>query len=201
MTRKNQENKSDRKNSLPRQCLSIFGTMCIAELICILLMFVLFSLAGNSVAGGIIAQVIAALLFYGMIYGSVWSLGAADKNKISFGRIPKDSFKGLKIGSILMLPQLILNIMLICEKLGVQLKIFSFGLYKVLNSHIWPLINVLTSTGNDEAPYFIMEIADVGWGTTEIFVLTMFILPILCAVAYVLGLKEISFRNNVVYKK
>lgn len=189
--------KMEKKNYF-KACLSVFGTMCVAELISLLLMFLSFSFAGNGRLGLWITQIISAFLFFGMIYGAVWCIGDSDRNKVNFSKQKKDVFRGLKIGLALMLPQLIMNILLVIDKLGASFSFF--GMYKVLNSHIWPLISLMTFTGANKPPYYIMEIADVFWPDVAVFASTMLLIPLICTFAYIMGFHGFTLKHKIVYK-
>lgn len=172
--------------------------MCIYELICILAIFVVFSFTRNNIYGLIVAQVATGVLYYGMIYSSLWYEGDNDRNIVSFGREKYNRYKGLLVGIVLMIPSFVMGILLILEKLTGWVSVI--GVYKVFNSHVWPLFNILTSTGKDEAPYYIMDIADISWWIIILMALTAFIIPLITHISYLLGYKNIIFKNKIIYR-
>lgn len=188
-----------KNNQNKKFIFSSLGTMLTGELICILLMFLVFSFVGNNITGLLLSELICVFLFYGIIYSSFWAEGDDDRNKVNLKKAEKNLLKGLKVGLILSIPQLIMNILLMLEKLNLS---FSFiGIYKILNAHLWPLFNALTSTGQNKAPYIIMNISNISWSAILIVTSTIIILPALSSIAYILGYKGITLKQKIVYKK
>lgn len=135
----------------------------------------------------IIAQLVGILIFLGMIYINVWSIGDRDKNLVSFGRIEKDMLKGLKIGLIVMIPYMLLSIIPILVLLEITPDI-TF-IYRILNIYLVVMINSYMST---DAP---------SWSGVLITTSFFLTIPAVCTVSYILGYRRVSVMSNLVYSK
>ncbi|MDF2568193.1 MAG: hypothetical protein K0R90_1649 [Oscillospiraceae bacterium] len=178
-----------KRNSLFKVCLSTFANIGINILITIILVLVVFSL-GDNLIGHIIAQVLVAVIFSTLIYGPSWGDGDRDRNLAHFGKDSGDRYRGLKIGLISMLPFVILNILLILSKLQIIGDIMA--VYRLLNAHIWPLIQIT-------APK-IFEAKDVSWIIIFVWILSMLALPLITTIGYRLGFKGVVLSDKIVYR-
>lgn len=140
----------------------------------------------------IIAQVFCFCIIGAILYGRIWSIGTADNNKVKFSRMEEDKLRGLKIGSIATIPSVIVYLLLILARLGVAPNIL-FSVYKLCNVHIFGYLNVLFGSKTLVADLPVYKIA--------IAALPLVFVPLLCAVAYILGYKDISLSEKIIYKR
>ncbi len=124
-------------------------------------------------------------------YNRIWTLGANDNNKVKFGRAKEDKLKGLKIGLISSVPSFLLFVLAVFARVGALPQVF-FSIYKLLNFHLFSINNMIfgATTTLSQIPFWSFAVA----------LLPLFILPLICTVAYILGYKDISLIDKFVYK-
>ncbi len=126
------------------------------------------------------------------INGKVYYIGDSDANKVNFGRIEYDKFKGLKMGIAPAIFALISYIVLILGKIGVlgetALVIFRFANYHLVGY-------------NDLVIGNTSKLADLSWLSVAAAFLNVIIVPIIAHVCYTLGYKRINLFEKVVFKK
>ncbi|MBQ8303355.1 MAG: hypothetical protein IJX79_00185 [Clostridia bacterium] len=137
------------------------------------------------------AFTIVTLLF--LNYNRIWTLGTNDNNKVKFGRVKEDKLKGLKIGLICSLPSFLLFVLAVLSRFGVLPQIL-FSVFKLANFHLFSINNIIFGT---ETTIALSQIPI--WKFAVAF-LPLLILPVICAVAYVLGYKDISLKDKLIYK-
>lgn len=114
--------------------------------------------------------------------------GFKDKNLSKIGASKKDMLKGAKIGIIGNWP----FIALLCFSI-VTAANFRTVLYAFLNSHFYSIIMIIVGKAHTLSELGIMQYV--------LIALLQFIVPIISAVAYILGFKEINLAEKIVYKK
>lgn len=137
----------------------------------------------------IVTQIIAILLMTGFIYPNLWSLGAKDSNLVRFKHKKEDKLRGLKIGAVATIPPLVL--MLVIFVFG--RKLFNVALFSLLFANFYSLIGVIAGSA-----YMLSELAV--WQMV-LMVLLLAIVPLISFGAYLLGYKDISLGEKIVYKK
>lgn len=132
---------------------------------------------------------IATFLF--LNYNRIWMLGTSDNNKIKFGRAKKDALKGLKIGLMASLPSFVTFALALLARFKV-LPDVCFNVFKILNFHVFSINNLIfgANTVLDTIPIYKFALA----------FLPLLILPLICTVAYILGLNDISLKDKFIYK-
>lgn len=186
-----------KNKSVFRRAAGLLGTMLVNLIMCILVVMVTFSLPFmDNIYGTILAQLVNGLVFYAMIYGSLWTDGNDDRVKISAGHIKYDRLKGFKIGFLASVIYLIMNILLLLSKASLIFDVSAT--YKIINAHIWPLLDRLTATGNEAAP--MLFAVDYQWYTILIGWAAYALIIVLAGIGYIMGTKDISFKTRIVYK-
>lgn len=140
----------------------------------------------------IISQVFAFLLFCGFIYPEFWHNGTTDSNLVKFKHKNEDKLKGFKIGAVAAVPNYLFLVFLVIAKLGV-FPSFPVALYKFLNSSVYSFIEVILGTA-----VTVSELS--AWRLALLFVLPLLI-PVVSGVSYILGYKNISIGEKLVYNK
>ncbi len=140
----------------------------------------------------VILQIICFILVFFLIYCPLWTEGNKDKNKNLFKKdnIIFDKFKGFKIGLYISIPYFIFNIFLILSRLGIIPNILV--LYKIVNSHIWPIIQILSPNNSDIMRLNVLDMIIIN--------LLPLIFIIISTIGYVLGFKGISLKQKIIYK-
>jgi hypothetical protein len=127
-----------------------------------------------------------------ILYPSVWKEGSKDRNLVHFGHIAEDKFKGLKVGAIAVIPAFLLFAFFIVTK-GSLTADFPVVWFKFLNSNAYSLIDLLQNG--------VVHLRDLPVLNLVLMALTQITVPIICYLAYLLGYKEISISDKLVYKK
>ena len=139
----------------------------------------------------IINQIFCLVVLIQFVYGEVWHTGTTDNNKVHFGRITYDKYRGIKIGALAMLPFLLLFIGL------AVLKIFCPGfpliVYKLLNSSVFSIIDIIFGSASKLSQLSVVRM---------VLSLSAFaVVPLISHIAYTLGFKQFSISEKLIYKK
>ena len=140
----------------------------------------------------IISQVFSILILCGFIYPDIWHNGTNDSNLVKFKHKSEDKFKGLKIGAVAVIPSYLILIFLVIARLG-TLPDFPMVLYKFLNSSVYSFIEVILG-----GTVTVSNLAV--WRFVLLFLLPL-IIPAIAGISYILGYKNISVGEKLVYKK
>lgn len=187
-----EQNKIDEmsfKKKLLKPAFSLFGCHVGGIVMGFIFCFGLTALFDST--WGLIASSILVLLIYSIpVYGNMWALGYKDTNREHFDRIDKDIFKGFKIGAIASIPSFILAILFILSKFNLFYN-FIF-LYKLLNSELVPIINLIKN--RPYLPeYSVFEV---------ILIALLTLIPVgISGLCYIMGHNNFSPIYRLVYKK
>ena len=140
----------------------------------------------------IISQLFSILILCAFIYPDIWHNGTNDSNLVKFKHKSEDKFKGLKIGAIAAIPSYLILIFLVIARLG-ALPNFPMVLYKFLNSSVYSFIEVILG-----GTVTVSNLAV--WRFILLFLLPL-IIPAIAGISYILGYKNISVGEKLVYKK
>lgn len=146
------------------------------------------SKSGNAVYYSI-TQIIALLLMTGFIYPNLWSLGAKDSNLVKFKHKNEDKLRGFKIGLIAAIPPIVL--MLVIFILGRN--IFNVALFALIFANFYSFIELISGSA--------IMLSDLAVWQMVLMVLIIFIAPAIAGGAYLLGYKDISISEKIIYKK
>ena len=139
-----------------------------------------------------ISQILSLIIFAATLYQRVWSIGISDNNKVKFDRAKQDKLRGFKIGCLATVPSVLVYILLLLGRFGVAPNLI-FAIYKMFNIHIFGYINMLFGIGTQlfNVPIYKLALAAV----------PLLILPAVCAISYLLGYKDISISEKIIYKR
>lgn len=140
----------------------------------------------------IITQAFLIMLVGVFIYNNLWNLGHKDKNAVNHGQQDEDKFKGLKIGSIAIIPSVVLLTILTIGK-ETFAKNISIASYGFLNTYLYEAILLVSNGGGLFSKLDIWQIVA--------FYAMFIIIPIIAQVAYILGYKDIVISERLTYKK
>ena len=173
-------------------------TMSVIVTISLFMIFAAVSANGSDVkgAGYVVMLILSAFCSLGtlilFINGKLFYIGDSDANKVHFGRIEYDKFKGLKLGIVPAVFALASYVVLILGKLGI-LGGWSFVLFNFTNYHLFAYHQVIFGGS--------MKVAEFSWPSIAAASLTVFLVPLICHVCYTLGYKRINLFEKVVFKK
>ena len=138
-----------------------------------------------------VAQILMLILFLAFPYSDMWYLGDSDRNNVQFGHRPEDKWRGAKIGLVASIPAILMWLVLVAGKLAGALPGF-VKWYRWFNVCFWPYMDgVIPST--------VMDPAAAPWGGVLAMLVAALLLPVITGVGYLLGYKEFSIRDRLVY--
>lgn len=140
----------------------------------------------------IVTQVFLIFMAGVFVYNNLWNLGNKDKNAVKHNREKEDLLKGLKVGSIVMTPSVILLTVLTIGK-NTFAKNLSIALFAFLNTHLYEGIILISGGGG-----LFSELAV--WQIVCYYALFL-IMPAIATVAYILGYKDVIVSEKIVFKK
>lgn len=174
------------KNAL-KLLTSHLGGVLVANIFCI----IFSTLMANPKMAWIPAVVI--LIIYSLpIYGTLWTMGSADKNSEKYGKLQKNPFRGFVVGLIQNSPFILTGIMFLLSKFGIGWNIVIP--FKLLNAEIMPIVNLLVSGENSVylSSYTVFD---------AVIIALLPLIPVLFdGVYYLLGYFGISPWQMIVYK-
>lgn len=139
-----------------------------------------------------VTQVLSLIMVVAFASNSVYKLGSTDANLVKTGHLKKDLLKGFKIGLIGNAPFFVLYLLIIVMACGLAPKFYTVW-YAFLNSHYYSLIICTVKNATDLSQLNILQYV--------LLFLIQFIVPLISAVTYVLGFKDINISEKIVYKR
>lgn len=131
-------------------------------------------------------QSIVVIILFAFIYSQLWKKGNKDFQNVKLGRVTEDKLRGLKIGLIASLPQLISFFCLFIPK-------FKTAFYKIANYHFFitndAIIGDVKLAGDLQITKFLL------------LFLPIIVVPVLSTVSYIIGYKDINISEKIIYKK
>ena len=159
------------------------------------------NLAVNEAWGGqyLIWVSLFSILFYGyLLYTASWEQGSKDIVRMEAGRLEKSSLVGLKAALIADIPNAVLCLLLFIGTLlqNVSANLFTVALFidgfiwgSMYYGIVWTVAVTPTETAAITNP----------WLVTLCYFISLFVLPLVCHVGYVLGQKNFKlFRKKAV---
>lgn len=196
-------------NSVKELSFNLWKTLLLCTLICVVVVISLSGIVVTGVWGPLLAEAICLLITGLTLYTQMWGAGDRDANFIQFGRMERDKLKGLKIGLIVIIPALALNIPLALSMTGI-IPIDLLPFYRLLQAPVWPLINLIHPYGAvaHEATEAIEELnvaampatPGLGWGQFALLWLLPFIYTFFATAGYELGVRRIELGFKLMYE-
>ncbi len=141
----------------------------------------------NKVVWSLVSQIFCLVMMISFIYNQLWQLGSKDSNLVKFKSLKEDKLKGLKIGLIASAPSFIFFVFSVISK-KVNIALFAF-----LNAYLYDFISLIA---NGAKTFDALSI----WQILLIFVILL-IFPAAAYGSYLLGYKQFSISEKLVYKK
>ncbi len=149
----------------------------------------------NKVEKGILAiisQIFCLGIIISFIYVYIWKIGNNDLNLVKFDRIKFDKLKGLKIGLLATIPFAIVYLMLVLGAIGMLPgKVIIF--YRAVYGFVFPLTSKIIGSSFLAEELSVLKLL--------LLALMVFIIPLICHFSYLIGYKDISIKNKIVYKE
>ena len=143
---------------------------------------------GETTAYYIITQIIGLVLVGSFVYPNMWSLGAKDSNLVRFKHKKEDKLRGLKIGLIAIIPLFIAMVVFLVALREAT----AVALFAMLFASFFSFIHAIGGS----AQY----LSDLSVLQSIMMVLPLFIIPLIAWAAYLLGYKDISLGEKLIYK-
>ena len=140
----------------------------------------------------ILTQVFNLAILIGFIYYYMWELGSKDYNLIKFGHTKTDNLKGIKIGLMASVPNIIFFALLVIFKNGFMSG-FNMPYYKFIVSYLYSFVELIIGGVKTASELNLTQIIGLG--------ALLLVVPIITEIAYLLGVKGISVGEKLIYKK
>ena len=164
---------------------NLFLATVFSILVCAAIKF----LFADSVLSFILMGTVALLLNGGMVYQFMWRQGDKESNFVQFERMEKNRFKGFKVGTLAMIPYVVLDVLLALSKLG-MLGFDFLRAYRIFNAPIYGFMKLVNAG----------DISTLSWGKFVILALMPLIYFVFCGAGYELGFRKISIKDRLIYK-
>lgn len=139
-----------------------------------------------------IMQVILILMFTTSIYIPFWEYGDKDANLVAFNRKEKDTLSGVKIAIVSIIPYLLSTVLLVVYKLGTDASVrICPVIYEIINVQFIYIIQSLMSMD---------KLTEPSWISIIVCMLLPLYTVLVAQIAYILGYKQISIKEKLVYK-
>ena len=154
----------------------------------------------SEMPGGIVAlreilcQVIMLLLLTAFPYSMLWLQGDKDRNRVNFGRMQPDPWRGVRVGLMAAIPYMVVYLLLLASKLSLFMDSF-IHLARFIMTPFLPLYNLVAG------PQAVAATADVPWWGIAVLIIPVAALPAICGMAYHLGYKQYSIWEHLTYAK
>lgn len=207
-------------NTPREQGLSLFITLCILNVVCVVIVFSMSGVMGMGTWGIVLTEAICLLITGVTLYSQSWGMGDKDANLIQFGRYQYDRLKPLKMGLVALAPGLVSDIILIvCKALNCLLfgQLDALVLFRLMNAPVWPLINlihpsgllpteaheemtIMAGTAYEEVIEASAGTPGASWLKVIVFVLLPLVYLVFIWLGYELGRRRFSIGNKLVYE-
>lgn len=182
----NQKDTTGLKSRVLSLIASHYGGVVISLIICLGLSTLMIGAPWQL----LIAQLVAILAYAFPTYNAAWAMGHTDLNRANFGRIPRDKLYGFKLGAIISIPMYVMAILLILSRFDL---FWNFTvIYRLLNAHTWPLLNLIHPT---------FEMESFGVISLILFAIVPSVATIaVTGIGYLFGNHDFSPMQKLVYK-
>lgn len=140
----------------------------------------------------VLSQIFCLVMMTGILYGSVWEIGNKDISAVKFHRTRENKLRGLVIGSIASVPSFAVYILLLLSSFEVLSPKF-LSTYRLLNSHFHSILTWIYGGAQTAAELTSVQLI--------LCLALVLYLPLVSAVAYYLGYKDIKLLEKAVFKK
>ncbi len=143
------------------------------------------------IACSIISQIFCLVILASFVYNELWKTGNKDFEAERLYGKPINKLKGLFIGLVAVIPSAAFLIFSIITKNTVMAKL-PVAIFTFSNCYAYEIIFAVTNG--------VMYWADVQWWQALVYFVVLLIIPIIALVSYIIGVKDISISEKLVYK-
>lgn len=172
---------------------SIFGSHVAAVIMAMILVVSILPISENMIFQ-VCCGVFILLIYWALVSGAAWKLGNDDLNRVHFGRMEKNLWRGVQAGLMASIPMFVLDLLLILFTVFDCGVLSQWGLvvYRVLNMHYLVFLNLVTGT---DATLLDLPL----W--KALVVSLMSLITVVCTTGgYLLGYKDIVLMDKLMYK-
>lgn len=177
------------KNSTSYRFLNALKQLLIASLLGLILYFFMIPISTQLSWVTPVMQIILISMFTCSVYIPFWEYGDRDNNLVLFNKRNKDMLFGLKLSSLVIIPYLVSSVLLLLYKLGVPS--WTLLVYRIVNVQFIYIIDYLVD---------IETAALTSWLSIIVCMLLPLYTVIVASVGYILGYKQISIKEKLIYK-
>lgn len=140
-----------------------------------------------------ISQLLALLMVVAFTHKRLWALGDSDANLVNFEHIKANKLRGLYIGLLAIIPNVISWLVVVASKLGIITDKVIY-VFRLINYQLFSFINLLFGETT-------ISTGDITWGAIILCLLIFTVLPIICFASYLLGFNRIRISEKLIYRK
>lgn len=140
----------------------------------------------------LVAQFFCLMLLCSFVYPKLWHLGTSDSNLVHFKHKKEDKLKGLKVGVVTVIPAVLLLLILFIFKNGFSAE-FPIAIYKLLNSSLYGFVELASGSAVTFGKLSVLNFV--------LMLSSQLVIPIITYISYILGYKNISVGEKIIYKK
>lgn len=143
------------------------------------------------VALSVLSQLFCIMMLISFIYNDLWKAGNKDFEAMRIHGKKLSKLKGLYIGLIASIPSVLFLTFALITKNSIMAN-SPIALFTYSNSYAFEII--FAATNGD------MHWADVNLWQALVYYAVLLVTPIVCAVSYIIGVKDISLGERLIYK-
>lgn len=136
-------------------------------------------------------QIFSLMILISFLYSFIWNVGIKDNNLVKFGHKSEDKLRGVKIGLIASIPYCVFVLVLFVLRFITSTNV-SIALIEFINAHFYSFTRLLLGQ---------QAFLDVSFIRMLGLLLLGCIVPIITGVSYLIGYKDISLSEKLLYKK
>lgn len=139
----------------------------------------------------VLSQIFCIVILISFIYNDLWKAGNKDFEVERLYGTPINKFKGFIIGLIAVIPSAAFLTFCLITKSTIAAKL-PIAIFTFANSYAYEVIFGVTNG--------VMYWADVQWWQALVYFAVLLIIPLIGLVSYIIGCKDISLSEKLVYK-
>ena len=137
-----------------------------------------------------VLTLLSLVLLVAFVYHKLYTVGNKDFNAVKCGHKDEDKFRGLKIGIMAMLPDIILFLVMVVLRFVKPST--TVGYYKAVNAIFFKILNLCMGS---------KTLGDVSFSGFAVMFLILLVVPAVAHFSYTLGYKDIKIYDKITYKK
>ncbi len=148
---------------------------------------------GGKIFTDLTGQAIGGLILIGFIYSILYKLGDGDANLAQFNHKKLDKFRGLKIGTLAVVPSFIAWLVAVIAKAGVISGSW-YSLFRFMSYQTFALVNVIFGQSTSTTD-------NISWAQLFLGLTVLIVPPVIAQISYMMGYKRINLSLMLFFKK